>query len=352
MFYPWSTDLKSYFIQNIKDFSTSVAKYKTNKERVIIFIATEPTVGKFIELKNIDGTCVSDTLFTYNSDTFTSEESLATIFNKIKSISPTEKYSMIVGGHGVAWIPIQSKSGKSRVGDIMHYDMTGGPLTRYFGGKTSEYQIEISTFAQSLQDADMTLEYMLFDDCYMSSIEAAYELKDVTHYLIACPTEIMAYGFPYQTCGRYLIGTPDYSAICNEFYNFYSSYGYPYGTIAVTDCTELDAMAEIVKEINLYGSTNQVDVDDIQRLDGYTPPIFYDFDDVIKHKCTDNDLYNKFLMQLNVLVPHKAHTKMYYTSLLGTAIKINTYSGLNTSDFSTNSHASTLSDTKWYKATH
>ena len=74
----------------------------------------------------------------------------------------------------------------------------------------------------------------------MSSIEAAYYLKDVTHYLIACPTEIMAYGFPYHKCGKYLLGNPDYEKVCKEFYNFYANYESPYGTIAVTDCTNLD----------------------------------------------------------------------------------------------------------------
>lgn len=44
----------------------------------------------------------------------------------------------------------------------------------------------------------MKMEYILFDDCYMSSLEAAYDLRHVTRHLIACPTEIMAYGMPYS----------------------------------------------------------------------------------------------------------------------------------------------------------
>ena len=35
------------------------------------------------------------------------------------------------------------------------------------------------------------MEYILFDDCYMSSIEVAYELKDVTKYLIGSTSEMM-----------------------------------------------------------------------------------------------------------------------------------------------------------------
>ena len=64
------------------------------------------------------------------------------------------------------------------------------------------------------------MEYILFDDCYMSSIEVAYELKDVADYLIASTCEVMAYGMPYATMGKHLLGTPDYRAICDDFYDF------------------------------------------------------------------------------------------------------------------------------------
>lgn len=49
------------------------------------------------------------------------------------------------------------------------------------------------------------MEYILFDDCYMSSLEVAYELRHVTNYMIACPTEVMVFGMPYSTIGKYLL---------------------------------------------------------------------------------------------------------------------------------------------------
>lgn len=45
------------------------------------------------------------------------------------------------------------------------------------------------------------MEYILFDDCYMSSVEVAYELKEATRFLIASTSEMMAYGMPYATVG-------------------------------------------------------------------------------------------------------------------------------------------------------
>ena len=95
------------------------------------------------------------------------------------------------------------------------------------------------------------MEYILFDDCYMSSLEVAYELRHVTNYMIACPTEVMVFGMPYSTIGKYLLSEkPDYKAICESFYQFYSNYQYPYGTLAVTDCSYLDELAELMKHIH------------------------------------------------------------------------------------------------------
>lgn len=68
------------------------------------------------------------------------------------------------------------------------------------------------------------MEYILFDDCYMASVEVAYDLKEVTDYLIASPCEIMAYGMPYAEIGPHLLGKVDYESICDAFYEFYKNY--------------------------------------------------------------------------------------------------------------------------------
>lgn len=71
------------------------------------------------------------------------------------------------------------------------------------------------------------MEYILFDDCYMSSIEVAYALKDVTDYLIGSTSEVMAYGMPYAEIGQYLIGKVDYAGICDGFYSFIPLIAHP-----------------------------------------------------------------------------------------------------------------------------
>lgn len=119
------------------------------------------------------------------------------------------------------------------------------------------------------------MEYILFDDCYMSSLETAYELRHITDYIIACPTEIMAFGMPYSTMGKHLLSRePNYKAACDAFHQFYSTYQYPYGTLAVTNCSELDNLAALMKRINQQYIFDNTQEGFVQPMDGYSPVIF------------------------------------------------------------------------------
>ena len=56
--------------------------------------------------------------------------------------------------------------------------------------------MEITELNEALEG--FHFDFMLFDACYMSGIECAYELKDKTDYLLGSPTEVLARGFPYE----------------------------------------------------------------------------------------------------------------------------------------------------------
>ena len=137
---------------------------------------------------------------------------ITAILNDVKAFAPASVYTMIIGCHGMGWLPVYEMKVRSAPHMKMHWEYQGVPLTRYFGGLTAEYQTDIKSLASGIANAGMKMEYILFDDCYMSSIEVAYELKDVTKYLIGSTSEMMAYGMPYAAIGEYLLGNPDYQS--------------------------------------------------------------------------------------------------------------------------------------------
>lgn len=45
---------------------------------------------------------------------------------------------------------------------------------------------------------------LVFDTCFMSSIEVLYEMRNSFDYIVSSPTEVLATGFPYKKKVSYL----------------------------------------------------------------------------------------------------------------------------------------------------
>lgn len=364
MYLPWSNNLTSNFYQNIIDMKAIIAQNILKNERVIVYMCTTATKASMYELVYENGAAVEKPLkeYDYSEDankakaTYTQTEGITSILNDMKDFSPAKRYAMIIGCHGLGWIPTTDTQSRSSLRNMRHWEFENRPMTRFFGGTSPKYQTDITTLAQSISDAALEMEYILFDDCYMSTVEVAYDLKDVTKHLIASTSEIMAYGMPYDKIGQYLIGNIDYESICNGFYDFYSTYSTPCGTIGVTDCSEIEKLATIMKEINQQYTFDTALIDAVQRLDGYTPVTFFDCADYVSKLCPDPALLDQFTEQLDRTVPYKRNTEYIYSMILypkdNGKVKINTYSGITISDPSINSQASNKEETAWYKATH
>ena len=376
MFFPWSNSLLSDFRRTVEDMQTVVAQRSMKDERIMVFMATSEREAVLFELKKQNGRCLTDTLRRYSDRPFTSRQWLTSLFSEVMTLAPASRYGMVVGCHGLAWVPIQGqRNARKKLGsqerideednlykkeridkegepnDLMHFEVQGPVTTRFIGGTYPETQIETTDLADAMADAGLHTEYILFDACYMSSVEVAYELKDVTHYLIASPTEVLSYGFPYITMGKHLLGTPNYKGIVDSFISFYSSYNLPYGTVAVTDCTQLDALAAIAQQINA-ADAEQLVPNGVQIMDGYSPTLFYDLGHLMSLKDAGTVLTAAFAEQLEKTVPYKGHTGQYFTTLKDAPVDIKHYSGLNTSQGSLNHMADRLSETAWYKATN
>lgn len=392
MFFPWSNSLLSDFRRTVEDMQTVVAQRSMKDERVMVFMATSEREAVLFELKKQNGRCLTDTLRRYSDRPFTSRQWLTSLFSEVMTLAPASRYGMVVGCHGLAWVPIQGqRNARKKLGsqerideednlykeeridkegepnDLMHFEVQGPVTTRFIGGTYPETQIETTDLADAMADAGLHTEYILFDACYMSSVEVAYELKDVTHYLIASPTEVLSYGFPYITMGKHLLGTPNYKSIVDSFISFYSSYYLPYGTVAVTDCTQLDALAAIAQQINAAATeprnaasegklntarSGKSAPNGVQIMDGYSPTLFYDLGHLMSLKNAGTVLTAAFAEQLDKTVPYKGHTDQYFTALKDAPVDIKHYSGLNTSQGSLNRMADKISETAWHKATN
>lgn len=344
MFFPYS-GLESSIKQNIDSFKKAIiTRGGLGKSRAVVFQTIANGRAHLYEIKYENGVCTDHTIESNISISFDSNDQqqvtadIQRMLSVIRQQAEAEKYSLIIGCHGTAWLP----AGTYSLSELN---------SRAFGTGTTNFQIDNSSLVTALLNEGMHLNYILFDACFMSNIETVYEYREVCDYFISSPTEILAYGMPYEIMGDALLNHNYHEAV-KQYYEFYSNKSTPYGTISVTDCRYIEEMAKVIKEIRQSANAT-IDIEEIQRMEGISSTVFFDFADYINMVCTDNTLRSEFNNTMRLLVPYKYHTPSFYSVFGKKAIEIDSFCGLNTSEPTQHSSLTeTVKQTAWYNATH
>ncbi len=284
-----------------------------------------------------------------------SKETVAAVVGDIRrDLAPANHYGFAFGSHGKGWIPKINPVGLRRYGAPSSSDPLAplwaereNPLTRYLSGYGRT--MDIQEFADALDGEEgnrWEWDFILFDDCFMACVEALYEIRDLAHYFIASPTEIMMAGFPYDRVVSVLFNDwTNYAGVADAFVEAYRTGkmepGYPHATIAVVKADELEALAATVRNIARSGLWTDVDptVTPIQFYEGLRTHVFFDFNDYIRHGISpDSDQYKAFAVQLLKTVVFADHTDEFFTAMSAgpvpatdgpLPIDSDSYSGLN-----------------------
>ena len=378
VFYPWtgsqsSTGLLGYLQNNIDSICDGIIDRKgLNNSRVLVFLSDKYNHSTLYDLqynattKSVDRVPLKE----YEGASYASAEGIADIMNEVKTQASALNYALIVGVHGCGWTyasdwsryPYYARPSVTRPRDnnfsgIQFGPDPNAPLTRFFGSVSlAENAMDISTLAEGIRESGLKMQYILFDACYMSNIETAYELKDVTNYMIASGSEIMAAGLPYRSMWSYLnSATPNYSSIVSTSVNFYKNSSAPFCNLAAIDCRQVEKLASVMKEINAqYQLSASVSLDSIQHLDGFRPHLFYDLETYVDSLRPSGYLLDQFKSQLKLTIKASDHTDEAYTCIYSSdSFKIKNYCGITISDPSQHSVAiKGREKTGWWKATH
>ncbi len=298
-----------------------------------------------------------------------SAEVMAAVVGDIRAAIPADHYGFAFGSHGMGWVPASSTVQISRKGDSQAaaskypfaelWAERENPLTRYFSSDTRQ-RLDVSKFTDALDEWEW--DFILLDDCFMASVEALYEMRDLSDYIIASPTEIMDTGFPYDRVVETIFtdwSEAGFKQMGAEYIDYYENNSRaPYGTIAVVKTSELSPLAETIRRLNL--NLNELtSVDGIQYYEGMVRPghVFFDIDDylsTIRKEIVPTE-YNAFKTQLEKTVIWNGHTNRFYSDFgLKQSHYITDFSGLAV--FIPWSGTASLQDmyrqTDWYKAVY
>ncbi len=383
VFFPWTGDTNSegltHFLNaNVDSISQGIINKKgLNNTRILLFFSESYNKSTLYDLQydEVNKKVEKITLKTYEGNTYCSAEGIADLLGEVKQQAEALNYALIIGSHGAGWTyaedwvkyPYRSVQAKpSDTASLLNSNFSGiqygtdsnKPVTRFFGSVSlMDNALNVATLAEGIKQSGLKMQYILFDACYMGNVETAYELKDVTNYLISSSSEIMAAGLPYKTLWSYLNSTtPNYSSIVSTTVNFYKGTSEPYCNLAAIDCRQLDKLASVMKEINTKCSLDSdMTLSSLQPLDGFSPNLFYDLTTYVDSLHPSGYLKDQFNAQMQLTVKAAQSTDYVYTALQSSnnEIEVKNYSGLTISDPSLHSVAiKGREKTGWWKATH
>lgn len=312
-----NNSLSSYATNNIADMKTAATAANLKGGHFLIYYVGRSGLPKLIELKeDSKGTVIEHTVKEYDVTNSADPEVMSEVISDMKSNCPAKNYGLILWSHGTSWLPSDYRS-----------------HLRSFG-QDGENWMEIDELAKGIPNN--LFNFILFDACYMSSIECVYELKDKADYIMGSPTETMATGWPYPAIIPYFYkqSEPDLESVAKIFYDTYNdkSGDWRTATVSVVKTSELQALTDITKDILSSKSDAEIFATDrskMQRLEFLygSPGLLYDFDDYIKQLATA-DQYSAFKKALNKAITYEAHTPTAYFSALGYSYAIDVCSGL------------------------
>lgn len=177
-----------------------------------------------------------------------SKDGLRTVMQYIRSNYLSDSYGLVMCSHGTGWLPttFATSEAAARAG-----------VRRSFGvdndGKGTYSQMSIADLADVLATFPH-LDFIMFDACYMQSVEVAYALRKCADHIIATPAETPSNGAPYDDILPLLFERPaDYTKVIQIYHDEYIDWRSDYH-----DCGVVFSDIKTSELDNLYSVTRRM----------------------------------------------------------------------------------------------
>lgn len=311
------------------------------------YLVYKGTTGKIYPFHQTHLNCISATAATFGR-----------VIDECTQRFPASSYGLIFSSHASGWLPKHTLSYPNFTSSI------GSDSGNGTKPSTSSDEIDLTEFAGALKDNQF--DFIVFNACFMTGIEVAYELRNKTKYILGSSAEILGEGFePVLKTSFHTLLNPDI-AVPTALQNFGNDY-YTY-VMAQTGASQSTTLSVLdTKPLNLFASLFKhslplnVDVENVSGLQQFDrpgvygesikKPRFFDLQEVIQKRTTP-ELYASFNAVINQIVLWKAATPWMFIGYSGFAVNrhcgITTY--LKQIEFTTMNNS--YSSLAWYKDTH
>jgi Clostripain family. len=322
---------------NLQQIVDGTSSYSLENNNLIVYL--DRNRSQPMLLKIYDGK--QDTIKIYDNQNSGSPEVLGDVINKVRSDYNANSFGLILWGHGTSWLSNNhmTRSARSALPAEPYR-----PTTKGYG--SDNRKVDLSMDDLQIAIPDNAFDYIIFDACYMASVEVAYTLRNKTEYIVSSAAEIWDMGFPYMNIIDALFANDieiSLKTICDRFYNYYFLDEVrnrdQSATISLVSTAGLSSLAGITGDILRGNRTMAEDLSlsKIQWFDRvsssmYLYPsthILYDMEDYISNLASEEQL-SIFNEALKRVVIYERHTDTMFEKGLdrGPSFDVNTHCGL------------------------
>ena len=305
---------------DIAEMKAALSNYYRGDCRLILYRVSYNQAPQLLELSCKNDMVSTVTLKTYGDEPSASvtKQRFSKVMADVKAFAPSVDYGLVLWSHAAGWANSLPKS--------------VGVQPRYFGIDYNE-TMPIDSLAEAIP-ADM-FSFIYADACYMGGIEVAYQLRNKTRYFVGSPAEIPYDGMPYDvTIPLFFEDNVSLPKICDKVYEYYRNTTSGVA-LSIVDCAKLDALAAVCRDIHSTAKELEsvADLQYYNRAPITSVRLFYDFGQYTRMISDDDSLVEKFKVALDDAVIYKISTP----TVFGITINADTFSGLSTSIYGTNS---------------
>ncbi len=296
--------LSSFALADLEEMKAGMAEVNNSGVHLLVYIDTKDAAPRLVELESKNGTTVETTVKTYDRNRNSAGEAeTSEVFQDVFSNDAyrAASYGLIYWSHGDGWIPNPL------------------PATRWIGQDTGNgtHYMNITDLVSILSDAPH-FDFILFDACFMQSIEVAYSLRSFTDYYIGSPTEIPGPGARYDVLVPALFANGEVALnVAAAYYDPYeeiyddgkgiSNTNWTGGvSVCILKSSELESLANITKQVLQENADNEelrsavFDYDKRSSSQGHVG--YYDWVQMMRH-LTDNSAFTVWKQAYDLAVP-------------------------------------------------
>ncbi len=262
-----------------------------------------------------------ETVKTYNRNVCSTDSTdMEMVLYEIFKRYPAKSYGLVLWSHATGWIFTQGR--QSSINPPRRtFGIDNGNRTSSNAGR----QMNVTTLSNILSHHPH-LNFIFSDACFMQCIEVAYELREVTDWVLGSSAEIPGHGAPYNLIMP-AMGEDELQPdkLLKPYYDYYISglgaLEYRGAILSAVKTSELPQLAHATRPLvqRLLANRSQLDCSWVQR---YCPLVeseyfteFYDMADVIRMHVSDEE-FQEWWAVMERAVPHRFVSTEWTTSYM------------------------------------